>query len=62
MHNDSHIVLDAHQPIPKDAKHPAAGQYGLFAAANLFPGEHVIDYLGDVQHPSDQPSGAQRAK
>eukprot|EP00282_Hemiselmis_andersenii_P027641 CAMPEP_0169481406 /NCGR_PEP_ID=MMETSP1042-20121227/30098_1 /TAXON_ID=464988 /ORGANISM="Hemiselmis andersenii, Strain CCMP1180" /LENGTH=154 /DNA_ID=CAMNT_0009596151 /DNA_START=75 /DNA_END=536 /DNA_ORIENTATION=- len=36
------------QPIPPDAKHPAAGQWGLVAAANLFPGEHVIDYVGRV--------------
>lgn len=35
--------------MPKDAAHPAAGQYGLFAAANLHPGEHILDYLGHVR-------------
>jgi len=35
-------------PIPADQKHPAAGQFGLFAAQTLAPGEHVMDYLGLV--------------
>ena len=35
-------------PIPTDHKHPAAGQFGLFAAQTLAPGEHVMDYLGLV--------------
>lgn len=33
-----------------DAKHPAFGQYGLYADRKLAPKEHVIDYLGYV-HP-----------
>ena len=36
------------QPIAAGEQHPAAGQYGLFAAANLHPGEHILDYLGYV--------------
>jgi hypothetical protein len=35
-------------PIPCEAAHPAAGQFGLFAAQTLSPGEHVLDYLGFV--------------
>jgi len=34
--------------IPADQKHPAAGQFGLFAAQTLAPGAHVMDYLGLV--------------
>ena len=36
------------EPIPHGSSHPAAGQYGLFAAQTLHPGEHIIDYLGYV--------------
>jgi hypothetical protein len=36
------------QQIPKDTTHPAAGQYGLFAAQSLQPGDHILDYLGYV--------------
>lgn len=35
-------------PIPGEAAHPAAGQFGLFAAQTLSPGEHVLDYVGFV--------------
>jgi hypothetical protein len=30
----------------KDPGHPACGQHGLFAAANLPPRSHIIDYCG----------------
>ena len=36
------------QPIAEDEDHPAAGQFGLFAAQTLSPGEHVLDYIGCV--------------
>ena len=35
-------------PIAEGEAHPAAGQFGLFAAQTLAPGEHVLDYLGLV--------------
>jgi hypothetical protein len=35
-------------PIAEDQAHPAAGQFGLFAAQTLSPGEHILDYLGFV--------------
>ena len=31
-----------------DPRHPACGQYGLFAARDLKPGELVLPYLGEV--------------
>mmetsp|Transcript_22096 Transcript_22096/g.72778 ORF Transcript_22096/g.72778 Transcript_22096/m.72778 type:complete len:105 (-) Transcript_22096:64-378(-) len=34
------------EKIPENSGHPAAGQFGLFAAQTLKPREHVIDYLG----------------
>lgn len=37
-----------------DAKHPAHGQRGLFAAAKLPPRTHVLDYFGEV-HVDERP-------
>mmetsp|Transcript_84824 Transcript_84824/g.226348 ORF Transcript_84824/g.226348 Transcript_84824/m.226348 type:complete len:170 (+) Transcript_84824:75-584(+) len=36
------------EKIPPNTPHPAAGQYGLFAAQTIHPGEHVLDYVGFV--------------
>eukprot|EP00293_Proteomonas_sulcata_P006635 CAMPEP_0184328014 /NCGR_PEP_ID=MMETSP1049-20130417/143395_1 /TAXON_ID=77928 /ORGANISM="Proteomonas sulcata, Strain CCMP704" /LENGTH=172 /DNA_ID=CAMNT_0026650299 /DNA_START=182 /DNA_END=700 /DNA_ORIENTATION=+ len=41
------------QRISASENHPAAGQYGLFAAQNLNPGEVVLDYLGYVTSEED---------
>jgi len=43
----THRVLVAVRPISSPS-HPAAGQYGLFAARKLPPRTHILDYTGEV--------------
>ena len=33
-----------------DKKHPACGQYGLFASQNLLPGTYICDYVGFISY------------
>ncbi|KII93377.1 hypothetical protein PLICRDRAFT_101607 [Plicaturopsis crispa FD-325 SS-3] len=42
------------RPIPPSA-HPAAGQYGLFAAKKIPPRTRILDYIGEV-HCDDRPA------
>ncbi|KAJ3355116.1 hypothetical protein HDU83_004013 [Entophlyctis luteolus] len=36
-----------------DPRHPANGQFGLFATADLHCGQHVVDYIGEVIRADD---------
>jgi len=39
-----------------DARHPACGEFGLFARTDLVQGQHILDYLGLVSVAEDRAS------